>query len=246
MLGLSLGVEHSNYKEFTLSDVGSLSLWLKNGVGVTASKWDDSSGNNNHATQGTAANQATTNDIHAGLDFEASDPDFYSLASSISIAYRGGFCMAIVMQRESTTNQAVFSDSVNEQLSFTAGTTSFVLKTNTGASGAQNIVTTANFPAGTFAAGEKLIFLVNRSVGTSNVFSFFKNGVALTADTDTSSNEATGENPNGFDFDTLGASNSGSGNHFDGIILEVAFWSKGLNTQEIADVNSYLKSFHGL
>ena len=72
-----------------------------------------------------------------------------------------------------------------------------------------------------------------------------KNGVALTADVDTSSNEATGENPNGFDFDVLG-SREGTGNFFDGVIHEVAFWSKGLSATEIADVNSYLQEIHGL
>ena len=109
----------------------------------------------------------------------------------------------------------------------------------------KNIITDAVFPAGTFDAGQKILFLINRSIGTSNVFTFMKNGAALTADTDTSSNEAIGENPNGFDFDVLGA-REGTGNFFDGIIYEVAFWSKGLSTSEISDVNDYLKTIHGL
>ena len=90
-----------------------------------------------------------------------------------------------------------------------------------------------------------MLILVNRSAGATNRFSFFKNGTELTPNTDTSTNEAAGENPYGFDINVLG-SRAGSSQFFDGKILEVAFWSKGLNAQEIADVNSYLQSVHGL
>ena len=243
-LSLGLSAASSTYQDFTLTDVGSLSLWLKNDTAVTAAKWEDSSGNSNHALQSGEANQATVSG--GGLDFESTQSDHYDLTSSISTGYRSGFCMAIVFQRESTSVQCIFSDSSNESLQFQGNTTTFRFRANTGSEGAQNITTDAVFPAGTFDSGQKMLFLINRSLGASNVFTFMKNGVALTADTDTSQNEATGENPNGFDFDTLGASNSGGGNFFDGIIHEVAFWSKGLSAGEIADVNSYLTEIHGL
>tara|TARA_R100001510_G_scaffold31199_1_gene27851 strand:+ start:500 stop:1234 length:735 start_codon:yes stop_codon:yes gene_type:complete len=244
MLGLGTDITSSSYVSLDLKDATTdLELWFKNGVGVTSAKWDDSSGNANHASQATESNQATVSG--GGLDFESGQSDHYDLASSISIGYRGGFCMAIVVTRESTNAHAVFSDSSTEMLQFQGNTTTFRIKTNTGSSGSQDIVTDAVFPAGTFASGSKFLFLINRSIGTSNVFSFFKNGNALTADVDTSTNEATGENPNGFDFDTFG-SKEGTANFFDGIIHEVAFWSKGLSTQEITDVNDYLKSVHGL
>ena len=239
MLGLGNSIT-SGYIPFTLTSVSDLELWLQNGVGVTAAKWNDSSGNSNHATQATEGNQAAVSG--GGLDFEADNSDHYDLASSISISQNGGFCMAIVFTRESSTAQAIFSDSSNEQLSLQGGGTTFRLKSNDPG----NITTDAVFASGTFPLATKMIFLVNRSAGASNRFTFFKNGVALTADIDTSTNEAVGENPNGFDFDTLGASISGSGNFFDGIIHEVAFWSKGLSATEIADVNSYLKNVHGL
>ena len=227
---------------FTLTDVGSLSLWLKNDTAVGTAKWEDSSGNSNHALQSSEANQAAVSG--GGLDFESNNSAHYDLTSSIAIGYRGGFCMAIVFQRESTNAHAMLSDTSNEILQLQGNTTTFRFRTNTGSEGAQNITTDAVFPAGTFDSGQKMLFLVNRSIGTSNVFTFMKNGAALTADTDTSANEATGENPNGFDFDTLGAREGA--NFFDGIIYELAFWSKGLSTGEIADVNSYLKEIHGI
>ena len=67
----------------------------------------------------------------------------------------------------------------------------------------------------------------------------------LDADAHTSSNEAAGENPNGLEISVFG-SRDGSANFLDGIVHEVAFWSKGLSAGEIADVNSYLTEIHGL
>lgn len=250
MLGIGTGINYASesavstdLKQATSGSAAGLRLWLKNDTGVTAAKWTDSSGLDNHAIQSSEGNQAVVSG--GGLDFESGDSDHYDLTSSIGISYAGGFCMAIVVTRESTNAHAIFSDSTNEMLQLQNGTTTFRIKTNTGSAGAQNIITDAVFPAGTFPSGSKFLFLINRSAGASNRFTFFKNGVALTADTDTSTNEASGENPNGFDFDVLG-SREGTGNFFDGIIHELAFWNRGLTSQEITDVNSYLQSIHEL
>ena len=234
-LSLGLGASTSGYTPFTLTSVDSLALWLQNGIGVTAAKWTDSSGNDNHATQGTESNQAAVSG--GGLDFEEDNSDHYDLASTITIAENGGFCVAFVVEMESVSNNTLFSKGGNEQIKIINGT-EFFFK-------ADDDTTTSTifvFPSGTFDTS-KALFLLNRSAGASNKFSFYKNGAAVTANTDTSSNEAEGENPYGFDIDILG-SLQGSGSFFDGKILEVAFWSKGLNAQEIADVNSYLQSLY--
>ena len=94
------------------------------------------------------------------------------------------------------------------------------------------------------AAGPKMLILVNRS-SAGERFTFFKNGTQLTFDTDTSTNEAEGENPFGFDINVLG-SRAGTSQFFDGKILELAFWNGALTAQEIVDVNYYLKNVHGL
>ena len=39
-LGLGLGLSKSGYTPFTLTSVDSLVLWLQNGIGVTAEKWN--------------------------------------------------------------------------------------------------------------------------------------------------------------------------------------------------------------
>ena len=242
-LGLGLSITGGSYISFLPTDISNLALWLQNGVGITSdesnqvSKWEDSSGNDNHVTQGTAGRQADLSD--GGLDFEEGQQDHYDLTSTITIAENQGFCVAIVMDTETSTNNFIFSKDANDQLQITNAQT-FTVKTND----PSDIVTEIVCPTATFG-NQKQLILVNRSAGANNRFTFFKNGVALTADTDTSSNEDAGENPGGIEFTVLGSRTGGS-NFFDGIIHEAAIWSKGLSTQEIADVNSYLQSIHGL
>ena len=240
MLGLGNSVSGSSYVSMDLKDATTdLELWLKNGVGVTAAKWDDSSGNNNHATQATEINQATVS--NGGLDFEETDSAHYDLTSTITIAENQGFCMAVVVDQESASDNTILSKDSNDQIRI-ADQNTFTIVTND----PTQTTTSMKFTDGAvLAAGPKMLILVNRSAGVSNRFTFFKNGTQLTFDTDTSSNEAEGENPFGFDINVLG-SRAGTSQFFDGKILELAFWSKGLNAQEIADVNSYLQGIHGL
>ena len=240
MLGLSNSVLGSSYISMDLKDATTdLELWLKNNTGVTAAKWTDSSGNNNHATQATEANQAGLS-ADGGLDFEKDNSDHYDLTSTIAIAENGGFCLAIVLDQETVTDNMILSKDSNDHIKI-ADANTFRIITN------DDTQTTTNFKfeGDEFDAGSKMLILVNRSAGAANRFSFFKNGTELTPNTDTSTNEAAGENPYGFDINVLG-SRAGSSQFFDGKILEVAFWSKGLNAQEIADVNSYLQGIHGL
>ena len=236
-LGLGLGASQSSYISFLPTDISNLALWLQNGVGVTAAKWDDSSGNNNHVTQSAEANQATVSG--GGLDFEEGESDHYDLASTITIAQNQGFCVAIVMDTESSSNNFIFSKDANDHLQIKDGQT-FLVKTND-----PGVITTEIVcPSGTFG-NQKQLILVNRSAGASNRFSVFKNGSEVTIDGDNSTNEAAGENPNGFDINVLG-SQAGTGNFFDGIMFEVLFFDKGLSSTEISDLNDYLTSKHGL
>ena len=244
MLGIGTGVHHagSSYipmdlKDATSGTAASLQLWLKNNTDVTAAQWKDSSGNDNHATQATEANQATVSG--GGLDFEESQSDHYDLASTITIAANQGFCLAFVVELETTTDNALLGKDASDQFVIATGT-NFLFRAND----PSDTSTVFVFPSGTFDTS-KALFLLNRSASASNKFTFMKNGSTLTADVDTSSNEASGENPNGFDINVIGAK-SGTSKFFDGKLLELAFWSRALTAQEIIDVNSYLQSIHGL
>ena len=236
-LGLGLGASQSSYISFLPTDISNLALWLQNGVGVTAAKWDDSSGNNNHATQSTEGDQATVSG--GGLDFTASESDHYDLTSTITIAQNQGFCVAIVMDTDSSSNNYIFSKESSDQIQIKNAQT-FSIKANDPG----NIVTDIVAASGTFG-NQKQLILVNRSAGASNRFSVFKDGSAVTIDSDNSSNEAAGENPNGFDINVLGAK-AGTSDFFDGIMFEVLFFDKGLSSTEISDLNDYLTSKHGL
>ena len=239
MLGLGLEVTSSEYQqEFTITDVSNLSLWLQNGVGVTAAKWDDSSGNNNHVTQSTEANQATVSG--GGLDFEETDDAHYDLTSTITIAQNAGFCIAVVVDQESVSNNTILSKDTDDQIQIV---NSSVIRFRAN----EVIDRTTNFHVAEtpFAAGPKMLLMLNRTAGVTNTFTLSKDGVELTPDTDLSTNEAAGENPFGFDINVLG-SRAGSSQYFDGKILELAFWSKGLTRTEMLNVNNYLKSVHGL
>jgi len=240
MLGLGTDITSSSYVSMDLKDATTdLELWLKNDTSITASKWEDSSGNDNHATQGTAENQAVVSG--GGLDFEADNSQHYDLTNAITIADNSGFCIAAVITLETANNATLLGKDAFDQFSI-KNTNVFRFRSDT-----NDTTTLMQFSSdgSTFPVSTKMLVLLNRSAGASNRFTFFKNGTLLTADTDTSSNEAAGENPDGFDIKILGAK-QGTSQFFDGIIHELAFWSKGLNSQEITDVNDYLKSVHGL
>ena len=238
-LGLGLGLSKSGYTPFTLTSVDSLVLWLQNGIGVAAEKWNDSSGNGNHALQSDVNKRATVSG--GGLDFERGDEDHYDLTSTITISTNGGFCFAAVITLETNANNTILGKDAFDQFQVRT-VDEFRFRSDD-----SNVTTDFVFSTdgSTFPVSTKMLILLNRSAGASNRFSFFKNGTELTANTDTSSNEAAGENPGGFDLNVLGAK-EGSSQFFDGIMHEVAFWNRSLTSTEIADVNSYLKNFHGL
>ena len=248
MLGIGAGIIHgshvdvTNLQEATGGTAVNLLLWLKNNTAITVARWDDASGNNNHANQSTEANQAAVT-TDGGLDFERDNSDHYDLTTKIDIADDSGFCVAVVLTRETNTAGGILSDNpANETFQITNNTT---LRLKTFNSSSEAVTTDAVFPTDTFAPSIKFVLLINRSAGEQNQFTFMKNGSTLTPNVDSSSNEAKGENPGGIEFKVLG-SNAGTADFFDGIIHEVAVWNRALTTTEIADVNSYLQEIHGL
>ena len=237
-LSLSLGDSQSNYTFFSIIDVSNLTLWLQNNVGVTAAKWDDSSGNNNHATQSDSANQAAVS--NGGLDFERGESDHYDLANNTVITDDQGFCLVGVLELESTGDNTIFSDTNNELIKL-AGSSGSRIRMNF--NDPSNETCDLDVASGTFPKDEKFLIMINRSAGSSGecTYEVFKNGAAVA--------HAGGQNNtsnHGFSFDTLGARGATADQFIDGKILELAFWSRQLTAQEVADVNDYLKDIHGL
>jgi len=242
MLGLGNSIT-SGYTSFTLTDVYRLALWLKNDTGIqestgTVVSWADSSGNGNNAVQSDITLRAVKSD--GGLDFEETESDHYDLNDTIAVGEDEGFCFAIVLNQETDTNNTIFSKETNDVIQISNSEIKVI--TNVGGSA----TTSAVFDNNPFAASSgKMLVLVNRTAGESNVFTFFKNGVQITPNTTGSALEATGENPYGFDLNVIGV-RPNVGSYFDGVIYELAFWNKSLTDVEIADVNGYLKEIHGL
>lgn len=245
MLGLGIdstmmyGFSGMDLKQATSSVAPQrLALWLKNDTGVTAGKWTDSSGYNNHVSQSTEGNQAAVSG--GGLDFERNESDHYDLTSTITVGNEAGFCIAAVITLETASNGTLLSKDAFDQFQVKS-TDEFRFRSDT-----SNVTTDFVFSddGSSFPVSTKMLILLNRSADGER-FTFFKNGTQLTPDSDTSTNEAEGENPGGLDINVLGAK-EGSSQFFDGIIHELAFWNGALTTQEIVDVNYYLKSVHGL
>lgn len=236
MLGLGIGIPLGSVivSKSPLSIGSSLALWLQNDTGVAVGQWDDSSGNSNHAIQGTSGNQAVVAD--GGLNFDGSN-DHYDL-NTITVANDSAFCLAIVLNQDTVANNTILSKTANEVVSIKDAQT-IEFKTN----GNGNVTTELVVPNGTFTTTQKLLVVLNRDI--NGAFSIFQNGNAVTIDVDNSTNAAEGENQGGFTLDVLG-SNAGSSNFFDGKILDLAFWNGELSQQDIADVNGYFTGIHGL
>jgi len=264
MLGLGLGIPHGGfvYDNGLLAVAPGLKLWLKNDTEVTTSKWEDSSGNNNHIIQTNASNRAVLSgdvtdiggNVHTGgLDFESSESDHYDLdtngvaSGTISVAANSGFCIAVVVSRESSAICTIASGSNG---AFQFGKTSPPDPSNSGVftfTGELPSTTTSefHFDTGTFGYPAPYLILLNRTAGSSGKFTFMKNGSTLTPDVDDSVNVGTGGNTKGFNINVIGAK-EGVSDFFDGMILELAVWNRSLTATEIAGVNSYLQSIHGL
>jgi hypothetical protein len=236
MLGLGIGIPLGSVivSKSPLSIGSSLALWLQNDTGVAVGQWDDSSGNSNHAIQGTSGNQAVVAD--GGLNFDGSN-DHYDL-NTITVANDSAFCLAIVLNQDTVANNTILSKTANEVVSIKDAQT-IEFKTN----GNGNVTTELVVPNGTFTTTQKLLVVLNRDI--NGAFSIFQNGNAVTIDVDNSTNAAEGENQGGFTLDVLG-SNAGISNFFDGKILDLAFWNGELSQQDIADVNGYFTGIHGL
>ena len=116
MLGLGLEATASS-ATWKPTDISGLAIWLKNGEGVAVAQWDDSSGNNNHATQSNASYQAAVSG--GGLNFEGSSSNYYDLTSKITVSTNHNFLLAVVVTIESYDSlNCVLSDGTNEFMEF--------------------------------------------------------------------------------------------------------------------------------
>ena len=88
-LGSSISNNTASLGGFELTDIAGLEMWLKNSTGVAVEQWDDSSGNDNHVTQGDSDYQAAKD--QGGLDFTG---DEYAFTEAIAVTvFTAFFCI---------------------------------------------------------------------------------------------------------------------------------------------------------
>ena len=231
MLGLGNSVLNKSYQWQPTFVGADLKLWFRNGVGVTAAQWDDSSGNGHHAQQATGGNQATVSE--GGLDFEGSSNHHYDLANTgVVVSSQEAFTIFIVCQIESfdSQNSILGTGDNNVFLEFQTNR-----KIRMKAGGDTDSI---EYPSGTFATGAKAVFAIQRESGSTGNVNLFKNGSAVSP---TSQLANTGA----ITFNELAS--RASDRFFDGIIHELLCYdTTDLTSSEISKINNYLKNKHGI
>ena len=208
--------------EFTWlpTDVNGLVLWHKNGTGVSASQWDDSSGNDNHATQGTGGNQAAED--NGGLSFDGTD-DFYEYGTQLNIGNTEAYTLGIVYHlNDIDVKSTVFSKDANS--TFVEFFDADTLRINYGG----NVV---NLNGGAYEAGADGVLVVTRAA-TSGGHRVFHDGSDIAVASGTKTGIAVWEN--------LGIRNDND-RPFNGKIYEVMVWDNvTLTGNDLTNLNTYL------
>ena len=234
MLGLGNSITGgAALDEFTPANIANLALWLKNATGVTAAQWDDSSGNDNHVTQGTSGNQAAVSG--GGLDFEEDSADHYDLTSKITMSVNHNFIIGFVITPENPADNrnVILGDDNNEFVDYQ------VDKVAVNCSGTE---TTYTGDSDLFSDGTKAAVVISRNDGSTGTFNISINGSTPAG---SYSNQA---NPKAVEFDEIGVRN-GSGRPFDGILHELVVYDLGTGTHtaaELTALNNYFTSKFGL
>ena len=223
MLGLGNSITSDTVSgEFTWvpTDVNGLVIWHKNNTGVDVGQWNDSSGNDNHAVQSTADNQASVSD--GGLHFDGSD-DFYEYSTQLNIGQFEAYTLAIVYHLDDNdVKNVVFSKDANS--TFFEFFDEDTVRINYNGS-------VVNLNGGTHTAGSNRILVVTRAA-TTGAHRLYENGSDTSVTTGTQTGVALWEN--------LGIRNDND-RPFNGKIYEVMVWDNvSLGGSDLTNLNTYL------
>ena len=228
MLGLGNSITHGSVtEEFLPTQISNLKLWLQNDVGVTAARWDDSSGNSNHAEQSTSGNQATVSD--GGLEFDASD-DHYDI-TDIVISDQEALIVFAVIELDNVGNDTILG--IDDTDGFVQVQNAKTIRVKI-----DGTTTQTTFGVNQFTNNTKHVLAVQREAGATGNVNIFKNGSLLTPNT-----QRADSGP--ITFKTIGSREDD--HYFDGHILELLVYDTAdLTTDEISNVNNYLTSKFGI
>ena len=234
MLGLGNNIISSKYSWNVKSVGADLKLWLRNGVGVSAAGWEDSSGSGNGMEQGDTALQGVLHE--GGIDFTGSEDHHYDIGGGgeIRCGAEEPFMVFIVCIFDSFDDQNSILGTGNTS-TFLEFQTNRKIRVKTGSLSASS----AEYPAGSFATGvDAAVFGIQREEGATGNINLYKNGTKLAPDVQRAQNDA-------ITFNQLGARNSDR--TFDGKILELLCYdTTELTDDEILKINNYLKNKFGI
>ena len=235
MLGLGNNITTSGGSfEVIPTDISNIAFWYKNGEGVTAAKWTDSSGQGNHMQQSTSGNQASVSD--GGLLFVDDNSDHYDLDSAVNIGGENAFTMAIVMKLNSyDTQNTILGDNNQTDRFLEFQQTSQMRYRQVGSTSVIKFGGTEHFPINTKYS---IIF----TKATDRTLAVWKNGSELTQSGTTNNPAISGD----FSVDQIGGRSAAPDRDFDGYIYELILYTKKLSDAEIGDLHGYLSGIHGL
>ena len=224
---------------FNPASIAGLAVWLDGrellasnfalGSGVAVASWLDKSGNANHASQGTAANQPIYDNVKRLVQFDGINDQ---LVFTNPAVFNGDYTVIISIEASTPRPAAIeilFSHSVTGNFNnstYTSAEPNGDIRQNVIVAGVAQI---SNFPGIPTNAGE---IFVTANVNQANNFKQYKNG-ALTQVDSTGTIITTG-----IDQARLGASWGGGGNFYSGGIRDFLVYTGVKTDAEILTISN--------
>tara|TARA_R110001632_G_scaffold105602_1_gene215100 strand:- start:309 stop:1010 length:702 start_codon:yes stop_codon:yes gene_type:complete len=231
MLGLGSGLAFSGVNNNSVLDtIAGLQVWLQNGVGVTAAKWNDSSGNGNHAVQTTEGDQGALED--GGIDFSGGNMDF---TDKITL---GSFTVFIALESNVEDSQSLIGNADGSDFIRINQTASNEFRSNRTGIGALIVSHSTDFTYEGEGSGVERFVMMFRQEDDNTV------DIGVNADIDSFAlSSSTGAD---MEFEHLGSQNAGKSNAFDGTIYEVAIYDSNLSASDATLVREDMASRAGI
>ena len=232
MLGLGNSIAHSGaLSGFSLDQISGLQLWLKNGEGVTAAQWNDSSGNSNHVAQSSASLRGAVED--GGIDFNQGS-NHYDFTSTITTAT---FTVFVAMEPDVGSSMSFLGGSDGDDFMRINQSPSNEFRSKRDGAFDLNVSHSTDFSFEGNGGVERFIVMFRQEVdntvtiGVNNDFDNF----ALA--------NSTGE---AMDFNLLGCQQNNGANAFDGTIYEVAIYNDVLKDAQATSIIGNMASRVGI